>query len=208
MLLSPDGGTLMTAQLIRKEITVRSVLHPSSLHSLRYTKSHTAMHVEGGELKAIRSDGNLLLTNNAITITLPTGQQTRNELGKARVMAFSPDGRYAAADNGNGSVSLWDGALRRRLGVLTGDFNSRTDDPESVSALAFSHDGHTLAVAFSADDTALFTAGEHMRWQKYVVDPEHLAATICHRAGVPLSRADWKSYLPEVPYHRTCSEHE
>ncbi len=144
-----------------------------------------------------------------------------------------------AADNGDGRISLWDGDLHQQLGVLTGSFSSRQDNKEAVTALAFSHDGTTLAVAgsqgtiqlwdvpsrqllgsslptagdgilsvaFSPDDTAVYAAGGHVPWQKYVIAPEHIAATACARAGASLSRSDWKTYLPEVPYRKTCPDH-
>ncbi|WP_228974726.1 WD40 repeat domain-containing protein [Streptomyces sp. DH12] len=65
--------------------------------------------------------------------------------------AFSRDGTRFAVSDGTGRVTLWDGDLRRRLGVINGtstvDHESERDSP---AALAFSPDGTTLAVVGTA----------------------------------------------------------
>jgi WD40 repeat protein/DNA-binding SARP family transcriptional activator len=65
-------------------------------------------------------------------------------------LAFSPDGRLLAADNGDGRLSIWNLAERRRQG------NPLPVDPvpESLEAVAFSPDGRTLA-AGSGDGTVI-----------------------------------------------------
>ncbi|WP_438453095.1 nSTAND1 domain-containing NTPase [Streptomyces asiaticus] len=236
MLLSSDGRKLMTTDFVRNGVTVRSVRSSKILKTLHYTKDGTTFGA-GGELTAVRPDGGLLLTNSGKMISSPSGNETPDQLGDAQTHAFSADGRYFAADEGDGRVALWDGKLRRRLGVLTGSFSSgRRDDLEEVSALAFSHDSSTLAVAgsqgtlqlwdvashqvlgspmptpgdgilsvvFSQDDATIYSAGEHVSWQKNLIDPEHAAAIVCERAQAPLSQTDWKTYLPGVTYRRTC----
>ncbi|MFE9018008.1 helix-turn-helix domain-containing protein [Streptomyces sp. NPDC007808] len=154
------------------------------------------------------------------------------------IAAFSPDGRYLAAGDHLGRVTLWDGALRKRLGVLDGNVSdTETDTIGGVTALAFSHDGSTLAVAgdaagtvqlwdvtssrllgstlptpgdevqalaFGQDDTTLYAAGLNTPVQKYDLTPAHLITQVCDRTGTGLSRTDWKTYLPDVPYRRTC----
>ncbi|WP_405886498.1 hypothetical protein OG747_52955 (plasmid) [Streptomyces sp. NBC_01384] len=237
MLLSPDGRKLMTTELQYNGVTIRDVRRGKTINTLHYTKNGTTMGA-GGELTAVRPDGGLLLTNSSKMISSPSGKEALDQFGDGNdVYAFSADGKYLAADDGDGRVTLWDGELHRRLGVLTGSFSSgRRDDQEEVAALAFSHDSSTLAVAgsqgtlqlwdvashqllgssfptpgdgilsvaFSQNDTTIYTAGEHVSWQKNVIALEQVAATVCERAGGPLSRTDWKTYLPEVPYRRTC----
>lgn len=242
MLLSPDGRNLMTTQLARNEITVHAVRPPSSKHSLHYDMLGAALGSNGewsigGNLRAIRPDGRVLLTNKA-ALSLPSGKEIQNGPQSSTVYAFSPDGKYLAADEG-GLVTLWDGSLRRRLGVLASSVSNASGKvQEEVTALAFSHDGRTLAVAgsqgtiqlwdvpsrvalgsslptagdvilsvaFSPDDTAVYAAGQHLLWHKYVIDPTHVVTAVCARVGVSLSRADWEAYLPEVPYQKTCPE--
>jgi WD40 repeat protein len=62
-------------------------------------------------------------------------------------LAFDPDGTRLAVGDGMGHVTLWDGDLRHRLGILTGTSDTASEgEPEAVGALAFSPDGATLAV--------------------------------------------------------------
>ncbi|MEU6669221.1 hypothetical protein [Streptomyces sp. NPDC046727] len=235
MLLSPDGKKIMTTEMQHNGVTVRDVRSGKTLETLHYTKDGTTTGA-GGELTAITSDGRLLLTNSSKMISSRSGREALDGFGDA-VFAFSANGKYLAVQDGDGRVALWDGAIRHRLGVLTGSFSSgRQEDLEGIAALAFSHDGSTLAVAgsqgtlqlwdvasqqplgsslptagdgilsaaFSPDDKTVYSAGEHVAWHKNVIDPDQVAATVCERAGAPLSRADWKTYLPEMPYRKTC----
>lgn len=69
--------------------------------------------------------------------------------GIADAVALSPDGGTLAAGMSDGTVVLWDGELRRQLGkTLTGspEVASRPDET-TVTSVAFSPDGRTLAAA-------------------------------------------------------------
>ncbi|MFC8364445.1 WD40 repeat domain-containing protein [Streptomyces griseorubiginosus] len=62
--------------------------------------------------------------------------------------AYGPDGSRFAVGGVLGRVTLWDGAVRARLGVLDGTTSDPTTDATGgVTALAFPPDGRTLAVA-------------------------------------------------------------
>jgi WD40 repeat protein len=75
-------------------------------------------------------------------------------------LAFSPDGRLLAADNGDGRLSIWNLAERRRQG------NPLPVDPvpESLEAVAFSPDGRTLAAGSGDGTVVLFnpTTGKRL----------------------------------------------
>jgi WD40 repeat protein/DNA-binding SARP family transcriptional activator len=75
-------------------------------------------------------------------------------------LAFSPDGRLLAADNGDGRVSIWNLTERRRQG------NPLPVDPvpESLEAVAFSPDGRTLAAGSGDGTIVLFdpTTGKRL----------------------------------------------
>jgi WD40 repeat protein len=90
---------------------------------------------------------------------------------------FGPGGTRPAVGDVLGRATFWDGAARARLGVLDGTTSDPTTDAAgAVTALAFSHDGRTLAVGGSAGSlhlwdlasqrlvgTALPTPGDEIR---------------------------------------------
>jgi hypothetical protein len=61
-----------------------------------------------------------------------------------------------------------------------------------------------LALSFGSDDGTLYASGTNVPVQKYDITPAHLAAQVCKRTGSGLSKRDWKTYLPNVPYRHTC----
>jgi WD40 repeat protein len=101
-------------------------------------------------------------------------------------VVFSPDGSTLAVGGSHGTLALWDVASQRPLGNLP-------TPGDAILSLAFSKDGGTL-----------YTAGEHVAWQEYDIDPDRAVLAVCRRAGGPLSRGEWHTYLPGVSYRRTC----
>ncbi|WP_210573245.1 helix-turn-helix domain-containing protein [Streptomyces sp. GESEQ-4] len=107
--------------------------------------------------------------------------------GSMTKLAFSADSRTLAVGDPFGRVQLWDVPSSRPLG----------------SALSTSG-GPVLSLAFGAEGRTLYVAGRHVPLQKYDLTPSHLADQACQRAGGGLSAADWKTYLPDLPYRATC----
>ncbi|WP_217208065.1 hypothetical protein [Streptomyces sp. AC550_RSS872] len=64
--------------------------------------------------------------------------------------------------------------------------------------------GPLFALAFSPGGDTLYASAKHMPLQKYALAPARLIEQACDRAGGGLSQADWKTYLPDLPYRRTC----
>ncbi|MDO0917282.1 hypothetical protein QQM39_42710 [Streptomyces sp. DT2A-34] len=194
---------------------------------------------------AVRRNGDTVVTPDGVIADLSTGVVSDRNLGDdlTEELVFSPDGANLAAADLLGSVTLWDGAVRRRLGQLPGTDDYAYSDSSglgshvgNVTALAFSADGSTLAVgdplgrvqlwdvpssrplgsplstsggpvlslAFGTDGGTLHVAGRHVPLQKYDLTPSHLVGQACKRAGGGLSAADWKTYLPDLPYRETC----
>ena len=96
---------------------------------------------------SISPDSKTLATNGDRSIVfwdLATGarrSQTDNTRNRIYRMQFSPDGALLAATGGDGAegvVSLWDTSTGKVVGTLTGH-------EQDVRALAFTHDGKTLA---------------------------------------------------------------
>ncbi|MFF0010921.1 helix-turn-helix domain-containing protein [Streptomyces sp. NPDC005374] len=101
-------------------------------------------------------------------------------------LAFSPDGTTLAIAYGSGALSLWDLDLNRPLG------GSPAGSGDVIDSLAFGPDGYLLA------------AGPHVSVRAYPVGPAQVAARLCARAGRSLTVAEWRRYLPGVPYLRVC----
>ncbi|MFJ6010664.1 hypothetical protein [Streptomyces sp. NPDC092952] len=102
-------------------------------------------------------------------------------------LAFSPDGTTLATAGSYGTLRLWDVPSRLALGTglpTAGDH---------IRALAFASDGRTLSMA-----------GTHVLLQHRTIDPDRTTEAVCRRAGGPLSRDQWDTYLPETPYRRIC----
>ncbi|MBE8471341.1 nSTAND1 domain-containing NTPase [Streptomyces justiciae] len=103
-------------------------------------------------------------------------------------LAISPDGGTLAVGGDAGSVQLWDVASRQPLGGLL------TTPGERIESLAFAADGGTL-----------YAGSAHVPLQRYVVDPERAARAVCARAGgAGLTRGQWRTYVPDVPYREVC----
>ncbi|HEV7515692.1 MAG TPA: hypothetical protein VGR07_05265 [Thermoanaerobaculia bacterium] len=101
-------------------------------------------------------------------------------------VAFSPDGQRLASASGDGTVILWDVDSRRPLVTLPGH-------QDAVLSVAFSPDGKRLASA-SADNNVIL-------WN---LDLKDLKAEACRIANRNLTCDEWRSYLGEEPYHKTC----
>jgi WD40 repeat protein len=87
-----------------------------------------------------------------------------------------------------GTVQLWDIATQQPLGP------SLPGPGGSIDTLAF-----------SPDSAMLYAGGEHVPLQRYVVDPDRAASLVCSRAGnTGLTRAQWRTYVPDQPYRRVC----
>lgn len=119
----------------------------------------------GGPELTVRPDGRLLVAaDRAVRLPSDGGPPARAKPGveEARVhdlvqgdeigaLAFAPDGSRLAAGDQSGRVTLWDGTLEYRAGVLRNVFPSPLGETaEAVSALAVSPDGRTLAVGGDA----------------------------------------------------------
>ncbi|WP_228975637.1 DNA-binding protein [Streptomyces sp. DH12] len=139
--LGDDGRTLVVSRLGERE-----VLEAWDVPTGRRLRSVPGL--SGSEL-ALRRNGGVAVSE-AGSVDLRSGRAVRRALGwdDPVALAFSPDGTRLAVGDTRGRVSLWDGDVRRHLGVLPGTHTGtrRTED-EEVAVLAFSPDGTTLAVA-------------------------------------------------------------
>jgi WD40 repeat protein/transcriptional regulator with XRE-family HTH domain len=104
-------------------------------------------------------------------------------------VAFSPDGSTLAAGVTDGSVWLWnvaDPAHPVLIATLTG--------PQGhVFSVAFSPSGRTLAAASNDGTVHLWDAS-----------PAAAMADVCADAGQQLTRQEWATYVPGLPYRAPC----
>ncbi|WP_405467735.1 hypothetical protein [Streptomyces canus] len=207
----------------------------------------TTAHRRTGSLRALnanrlalRPDGRLLAGSADRYAELPSGHVSAADLAddqQVTALAFSPDGARLAAGDSTGHVTLWDGDLRHRMGLLTGTSDTASvGEPEAVGALAFSPDGGTLAVgghngtlrlwdtggqrllgsdlptpgdgidtlAFTRDGATLHAGGPDVLLQRHPVAGDDIARILCERAGGGLTKAQWRTYVPDAPYQQVC----
>jgi len=112
--------------------------------------------------------------------------------GVGESAAFSRDGSVLATSDDQGQIRLWDVDYRRSFGLpLTG---ARVESRER---------GFVQALAFSPDGTSVLSVDKHGHLRDHLVDPARIKKALCDRVG-PLSREDWETYIPELPYRETC----
>lgn len=103
-------------------------------------------------------------------------------------LAISPDGHTLAVGGEAGSLQLWDIATQAPLG------SPLTTSGEEIDTVAFSADGGTV-----------YAGSAHVPLQRYPIDPARAVETVCARAGgAGLTRAQWRTYAPGVPYRKVC----
>ncbi|MFJ1600275.1 WD40 repeat domain-containing protein [Streptomyces sp. NPDC088261] len=102
----------------------------------------------GGRTLTVKPGGQVMATSLGQFLDLRSGSLTQRTLtpGMTTAMAFSPDGRFLAAGDESGQVTVWDSDARQPLGVLPPSPDHGTDS-RGVSALAFTPDARILAAA-------------------------------------------------------------
>ncbi|WP_055719194.1 WD40 repeat domain-containing protein [Streptomyces niveiscabiei] len=156
-----------------------TLTHPTDdlVQELRFSPDGRTLATTSNDSRTIR-----LWSDGRLRTTLTTAENA------ATTTAFSPDGRTLAVGGGLRGIGLWDTATQQPLG---GPVTTPGEEIDSV--------------AFGADGTTLYASSAHAPLQRYDIDPERAARRVCERAGgVGLTRAQWRTYVPDAPYRRIC----
>ncbi|GAA0835116.1 WD40 repeat domain-containing protein [Streptosporangium amethystogenes subsp. fukuiense] len=186
VLFSPDGRTVLSGpdQGVLDVATGRRVLAPNLEMSPAKARSRDGLVVVVDKDKIGFWDARTLRHRYDV---LPGA-----EPGNA--VAFAPDGKVLALADTTGRIRLWDVPNRRALGLPLAGFLTPKDKagPDKITTMAFSADGAVLA---AVDDAG--------RFRTHLIAPDKVKSALCALFG-PLSEADWRTHIPEIPYRRTC----
>ncbi|MER5908166.1 hypothetical protein ABT150_50585 [Streptomyces mirabilis] len=214
---------------------VRAVAADGTVHTAVSTRdgilvtrqgAHPVSHVVGRRSEgpaAIDPAGRTVVTAEGVLIDVATGRRRQGLQGEDLLptAVFSPDGRYLAAADTQGRLTLWDAGAQHRIAVLavadstverpalafSADGSVRvweTASPRLAGATLPNGDGPVLAIGFTPGAGELHIATAHLPLSFAQLTPDRAAADVCARAGGGATRAEWRRYLPDVPYRRTC----
>ncbi|MFF7161376.1 hypothetical protein ACFZBP_08290 [Streptomyces sp. NPDC008086] len=189
----PDGGLLVgdnrVAPLPRGTVAGKDLVQGDQIGAVAFSGDGTRLAVGDGTGRVALWDGGLKRKAGVLRSVFPARLGDTPEGVSA--LALSPDGRTLAVGGSSGTLQLWDVATQQPLGGPL-----PTAGEEIVS------------VAFSPDSGTVYAAGIHVPLQRYVVEPGRVAGRVCARVGGggQLTRAQWRTYVPDAPYRRVCAD--
>jgi WD40 repeat protein len=143
VVLSPDGGTLLTSGRGRN---LRLWDLRNGMNTVLATEGHRSLFSRDGRTLASLSRGNTIELWDVASHSLRTNLTVDAQLGFESAVAFSADGRLLAVACSDDTIRLLEVATGRPIGTCTGH-------KQGVLSVAFAPDGKTLATA--SDDSTL-----------------------------------------------------
>ncbi|MEU6781249.1 WD40 repeat domain-containing serine/threonine-protein kinase [Nonomuraea angiospora] len=191
---SPDGKRLALAgagQRLLDAATGRQVTGLFSASGKDTVGRRIFFLHKGGGVVVLDSRGRLSLWDTA---GKRLGPVVRDKSGDLSVAAYSPRDDVVAVGATDGKVRLFDPVTGTSLGTLR-DLGGG-QDPET---------GQLQSIAFTADGAGVVTLDQNGVAQTHVVEPAGVIRAICRRAGGSLTTAEWRAYVPDLPYRDSCS---
>lgn len=196
--LSPDGN--LVAVPYGEDVELWSIPRRKEIAVIKAGNSVNAVaFAPSGEILAVNTSTPTTrlwdLTHHEWIGSFPmsNGIGSAQSLNNNPVAISAEDTLVASASGASNSVTLWDSGSGAQIGVLAIP-QARSDNTNTVSGLAFSADGRTLAVT---TNTGTLTV-----WDLNVNDWITDACTI---AGRGLTRSEWAQYIGSLaPYNGTC----
>ncbi|HEY8482034.1 MAG TPA: hypothetical protein VIL71_19580 [Spirillospora sp.] len=190
MALSPDGTTLATVGLDRRvrlfDVVARRPIEGSPPQAAGGVVNDLEFSPDGRTLAVTAADSSVRLWD--VARRRAVGVAMAGDGGPVTALAFSPDGRTLATTSTDDAVRIWDLATHRQIGPpMTGHTRDVTD-------VVYGPDGSTVATV-ARDGTARL-------WN--VTIPDDPVAAACANAGRSLTRDEWRRYVPQEEYRRTC----
>jgi WD40 repeat protein len=107
--------------------------------------------------------------------------------GYARGVAFTPDSRHVAMSANDRTLRIWETATGRQVTQIPGD--------ETFSDVEFSPDGSRVAAVSDSRTARVWT------WR-----PVDVMREACGRLLRNFTQAEWRQFIPNEPYRKTCPD--
>ena len=185
---SPNGELIATAgvdRTVRLWDAATGLPHGAPLSGHTDWVTTVAFNPIGGSLASGSRDGTIRIWNLESPDLI--GDPIEAPAGEVTDIAFNRDGRRLASAGIDQAIRIWDPDSGRALGQpLTG------------------HTGAIRALAFNPRDDTIATASDDRIARLWNPDFDEWVTYGCDIVGRNLAGSDWKQFLGDRPYERTC----
>jgi WD40 repeat protein/DNA-binding SARP family transcriptional activator len=229
---SPDGKTLATGGFDKDlrlwDVATRQPLGPPMTGHQNWIMS-VAFSPDGKTLATGSADNNIMLWD--VATRHPLGPPLTGHTGWVNSVAFSPDGKTLASGSSDTTIRFWDVATRQPLGDPLEGHQAQVwsviFDPNQAgrTLVSVGADGKVIrwdmaarepsgppllgnveleTAALSPDSRTVALAGHDGVVHLWQLDDQGLAERACRLANRNLTSAEWRQYLHEDSYRKTC----